>query len=87
MIIMMTYITEEHRAIRDIGELTGFFQRQSVLRRPPGVKVAAVIASQPGAPPTAIHSLRGLIVQAAGVNRKPLHEKGSSTADGVAPVL
>ena len=87
MIIVMSYVAEEHRAIRDIGKLTEFFQGQGVLRSPPGVNMAAVIASQPGPPPTAIHPLGGFIVQAARVDGKPLHKKGRSPADGIAPVL
>src|SRR6185437_1974221 len=87
MIVMMANIAQKNRALRRRRKLIGFFQRQGILRSPPGIEVAPMIATQPRPPPPAIRALRRLVMQTPRIHREPLQQKGASSADWIAAVV
>src|SRR5579872_2927322 len=87
MIVVMTNVAQKNGPVGSFGKLGRFLQRQGALGSPPGVEMAAVTAAQSGSTPAAIHSLCCLVVQAAGVDRKALEQKGGSPADRILAML
>ena len=88
MIVMMANVAQKYGIIGGGGELAGFFYRKGILRSPPGVEMAAMTsAAQARSTPAAVYALGSFVVQAAGVDREALHEKGGAAADRIATVV
>src|SRR5271166_2360724 len=87
MIVMMTDVAQEDRAIGSLGKPSGMLQWERIFGRPPGVEMRPVTAAQSRSTPTAVDPGGRLVMQAAGVQREPLQQKRSPPAQGISAML
>ena len=83
MIVVMANVAQEERTIGGSRKIVRFFERGRVLRRPPGIELTTLSASEPRTPPASIDALRGFVVKALYVDSQPLHQKGNAFSDTV----
>src|SRR5271169_351390 len=87
MIVMMSDVAQEDRAIGSVAKPSGVLQRERIFGSPPGVEMRSVTAAQSRSTPTAVDAGGRLVMQAAGVEREPLQQKRSPPAQGISAML
>jgi hypothetical protein len=84
MIVMMPDVAQEKGTFRHLREICRFFEGSGVLRRPPSVEMAAMIAAKARTAPAAVYTLGCFVVQPLGVDTQTLQQEGRPFADGIA---
>lgn len=82
MVVMVANIPEEYGAFGSFRETVSLPQGRRMFRRPPGIELVALVASQAGTAPAPVLAKRRLVIKPAGSDREALHYIRGAAANG-----